>query len=71
MLGRVPKRICIPVAILVSSLIEGMQYLTQRGFCQLDDVVANSLGAIIGYMIIILLKRLQKIMKRRIYEEKY
>ncbi len=71
MLGRVPKRICIPVAILVSSFIEGMQYLTQRGFCQLDDVVANSLGAIIGYMIIILLKRLQKIMKRRIYEEKY
>lgn len=65
LLGRVPKRICIPAAILFSSLIEGMQYLTQRGFCQLDDVGANSLGAIIGYVAVILLQGLKKIVKRR------
>ena len=63
LLGRIQKRFCIPMAMLTSIVIEGMQYFSQRGFCQLDDVVANTLGAIVGYIIIILLQRLQKIIK--------
>ncbi len=37
------------VCCLSSVLIEGSQYLTGLGFCQLDDVIGNSMGAALGY----------------------
>ena len=37
---------------LSSCMLEGMQYVTQRGFCQLDDVVTNTAGALIGACVI-------------------
>ena len=30
-------------------MIEGMQLVTERGYCQLDDVVMNTLGGCLGY----------------------
>ena len=36
---------------LFSILIEWLQYMTESGFCQLDDVVANTLGTAIGWMV--------------------
>lgn len=41
--------VCIITAALFSITIEIMQYITARGFCQLDDIVMNTLGAIIGW----------------------
>jgi len=35
----------------VSVLIELSQYITGRGYCQIDDVVTNSFGALIGCLI--------------------
>lgn len=40
---------CILVACFGSIAIEYAQYVTQRGFCQLDDVVMNTIGAALGW----------------------
>lgn len=42
---------CILAACLGSIGIEYMQYVTERGFCQLDDVVMNVIGATVGWLI--------------------
>ena len=41
------KRYMIPV--LVSVVIETVQYFTGLGLCELDDIFSNSLGSMIGY----------------------
>lgn len=40
----------IPVGFLCSVAIEYCQLRTGRGFCQLDDVIMNTLGAVIGFL---------------------
>lgn len=35
----------------LSIFIEGIQLLTKRGYCQLDDVIMNTLGCAFGYLI--------------------
>lgn len=42
---------CLLSAFLCSAGIETVQYLTARGYSQLDDVITNVTGAIIGYFI--------------------
>lgn len=42
-------------------MIEVLQYITARGYSQLDDVVTNTLGGCLGYIIYkILIKRNKK-----------
>lgn len=57
MLGKWTRHILIsfPIAILSSTLIEYIQLKYQLGFCQLDDVVANSGGFLIGFLIYVML----------------
>lgn len=49
------------VGAVISCTIEGLQLWLQKGFCELDDVFHNTLGAIVGYnlyqWIALLLKR--------------
>lgn len=40
----------IPGGFLCSVAIEYCQLRTGRGFCQLDDVIMNTLGAVIGFL---------------------
>lgn len=42
---------CIIAGFLCSVCLELMQLVTGRGYCQLDDVVTNTLGAAIGWML--------------------
>ena len=42
---------CMSSGVLLSLLIELMQYITQRGFVQTDDVIMNTLGTMIGYSV--------------------
>lgn len=42
-------RFCILAGFLFSVCLELMQLVTGRGFCQLDDVLTNTLGAGIGW----------------------
>lgn len=44
-------RLCVLTGFLISCGIEISQLITQRGYCQLDDVVTNTAGTIIGWTI--------------------
>ncbi len=48
--------VTFPVAVACSICIEALQLKYQLGFCQLDDVVANSVGFLIGYLIFLMLR---------------
>lgn len=41
--------LCILEGFLLSVFLELMQFISGRGYCQLDDVVTNTLGAGIGW----------------------
>jgi len=43
---------CTFTAFLASCSLEALQYLTQRGHCQLDDVLMNTLGAFAGWCVV-------------------
>lgn len=43
--------LCVIVSFFCSLGIEIAQLITQRGFCQLDDIVTNTIGALIGWLI--------------------
>ena len=42
---------CTATAFLCSLLLETTQLITERGFCELDDIVTNTIGALIGYLL--------------------
>ena len=42
---------CVGMGFVCSCGIEFVQLMTQRGYCQLDDVVTNTLGGLIGWVI--------------------
>lgn len=44
-----------PLAVVISIAIEAIQLKYQIGFCQLDDVAANSTGFLVGYLIFLVL----------------
>ncbi|MBR2764413.1 MAG: VanZ family protein [Blautia sp.] len=51
-----PEELCrvayvLPVGMLFSVLIETLQLLLRRGQCDIDDIISNSLGAVVGYLI--------------------
>lgn len=48
------------VGSMLSVSIEVLQYLTQHGFAETDDVMHNTLGCIIGYGIISLTRKIIK-----------
>lgn len=53
--GRRKSRSII-ISFIFSVGIELLQYLTGRGLCEVDDVISNTIGAIIGILISALLK---------------
>lgn len=42
----------VPVGLLLSFLIEGMQYIFGTGISELDDLVLNTVGAFLGALLI-------------------
>ena len=42
-------RWCLGAGILFSVVIEVSQYITKRGFLQVDDIMTNALGTMIGF----------------------
>lgn len=47
---------CLCAGLLGSLTIEISQYLSQRGYFQVDDIILNVLGTMIGYVLISCLK---------------
>lgn len=44
-----PRKRILFIPIILSIMIETTQYISQRGLCELDDVISNGLGGYIGY----------------------
>ena len=42
---------CVLTGFLCSCAIEVMQLFTQRGYCQVDDVLTNTVGTFLGWLI--------------------
>ena len=42
---------CILTGCVLSIFIEIVQYMTQRGNCELDDIIMNTLGTLVGWVI--------------------
>lgn len=51
----------IGVGLIISVSIETMQYFFHRGFAETDDVMHNTLGCLIGYGLIGLIRKIIKI----------
>lgn len=61
------KMILIP--LVLSILIEVIQYISGTGFCELDDVISNTLGGAIGYKMEKLAVGLKnKLLKKRLHK---
>lgn len=61
--------IALTVGMGISLSIEAMQYVFHRGFAEVDDVMHNTLGCIVGYMLVLSVARLCKsvIAERRVH----
>ena len=44
-----PKAKVLLIPVVLSIMIEVIQYFAGLGFCELDDVISNGLGGAIGY----------------------
>lgn len=56
--GRIASRFTVLLGFIISLGIETVQFLTERGYCQLDDIVMNTLGSLVGYMIFLVIDRI-------------
>lgn len=54
------------IGFLFSCFIEAMQYITGRGLTEIDDVINNTLGAFLGFLICVLIST--KLRKTEDYE---
>ena len=54
---RLPRILVVPLGLLCSTLIEGVQYLTQLGMTDVDDLINNTLGTLIGLLLFLLFIR--------------
>lgn len=44
------KKMVLIIPIILSAAIEGIQYFSGVGFCELDDIISNSVGGSIGFI---------------------
>ena len=42
---------CTAVAFVYGVLLKGIQFITGRGFCELDDIVTNTISTMIDYIL--------------------
>lgn len=51
-------RYALPSFVLLSVSIETVQLLTERGYCQLEDVITNTVGGLIGFAIYLFCRKM-------------
>lgn len=54
----------IALGLFISSSIEAMQFFLKRGFSELDDVFHNTIGCLIGFVIVAIIKDIWLLPKR-------
>lgn len=52
-------------ACMISIGIEMAQYITGRGYSQLDDIVTNTAGAVIGYLLFFITAKIIRLSRKR------
>lgn len=55
---------CTVIGTATSLAIEWLQLITGRGFFQIDDVITNTIGAFVGYLVFWILWKLGTVAKR-------
>ena len=60
--SKLQKEFILLIPILFSVFIELTQYLTGLGFADVDDVIMNLLGTIIGFALLLVTKRFKKLL---------
>lgn len=50
--------LAVLIGVLISAAIEVTQLLTHRGLFEFDDIIYNSVGAVVGFLLYLLLKRI-------------
>ena len=53
-----PKWRVVLVPVVISIAIEAMQHILSVGLCELDDVISNGIGGIIGVMVCYLVRKI-------------
>lgn len=44
-----PKKSFLLIPVFLSVIVEGIQYTAGIGYCELDDIISNSIGGLIGF----------------------
>ena len=50
--------------LFISASIETLQFFLKRGFSELDDVFHNTIGCLIGFMIVAIIKEIWLLQKK-------
>ncbi len=58
---------CVLFSMSLSIFLETAQLITGRGYCQLDDVFTNTIGAAAGYILYKCYKKLSSIKYEKVY----
>ena len=58
---------CIGMAFMGSVSLEIMQLITGRGYCQIDDILSNTAGAFLGFMLTNICFLHQKRIHQKVY----
>ncbi|MBO9128535.1 VanZ family protein [Bacillus sp. 165] len=56
-------------SIIISFLIEALQFSLQIGQFDIDDIILNTIGCIIGYFVIITIYKIRNLPKKNIFQE--
>ena len=54
----------VGIGLIISGSIEALQYFLKRGFSEFDDVFHNTLGCLIGFMIVAIIQWIWSLHKR-------
>ncbi len=75
-LGAILYKLCpqskmLLIPLIISLGVELVQYFTGLGWCDIDDIISNSLGGAIGYEAGKAIKKVRDVLKNRGQEQKY
>jgi glycopeptide antibiotics resistance protein len=54
----------VAFGLFISASIEALQFFLERGFSELDDVFHNTIGCLIGFMIVAIIEGIWLLQKR-------
>lgn len=52
--------IVLIIGLMLSFLIEGLQYAFNKGFCEFDDVFHNTVGGMLGYCLCVIVRKIRE-----------